>query len=73
MAVVVAVGFLLIVAVSWHRQNTGARIGAIIAVLLFLWLAVALVNTTSAGDVAAGFASGFSQLVRGIGTFIGLL
>ena len=73
MPVVVGLGILLIVGVTWRRQNTGARIGAIVASLLVLWLCLSLVNTTSAGDVAAGIASGFSQLIHGIGSFIGLL
>lgn len=72
MAVVVALGLILIVKVTWKRANTGARIGAIFACLIALWLFIALVNTRSAGMVAMGVASGFSQLIRGIGDFIGL-
>jgi hypothetical protein len=73
MGVVVAVGILFIIAVTWKRANTGARIGAIIGALIFLWLAVALVNPAAAGTVAAAVPSGFSQLVNGIGHFIGVL
>ena len=72
-AVIVALGLILIVKVTWKRANTGARIGAILACLVFFWLAVALVNVHSAAMVAAGTASGFSQLVTGIGRFIGAL
>ena len=66
-----ALAAVIIVKVTWKRANTGARIGAILACLVFFWLAVALVNTHSAGVMAAGTASGFSQLVTGIGRFIG--
>lgn len=72
MGVVVALGILLIVWVTWRRQNTGARIGAILAVLLFLWVTVAIAAPASAALVAAGIASGFSQLVTGIGHFLAM-
>jgi hypothetical protein len=71
--VLFALAGVLIVKVTWKRANTGARIGAILAVLFALWLAIALVNSHAADLVAAGTASGFDQLITGIGRFIGLL
>ena len=71
MPVVVGIGILLIVGVTWRRQNTGARIGAIIASLLVLWVTVAIVNPASAALLAGGVANGFRGLVTGIGEFLG--
>jgi hypothetical protein len=68
-----ALAAVLIVKVTWKRANTGARIGAILACLIVFWLAMALVNARIAGAMAAGTASGFSQLITGIGRFIGQL
>jgi hypothetical protein len=68
-----ALAAILVVKVTWKRANTGARIGAILACLVFFWLAVALVNVRSASVMAAGTASGFSQLIAGIGRFIGAI
>ena len=68
-----ALAVVIILKVTWKRANTGARIGAILACLVFFWLAVALVNVHSAAAMAAGTASGFSQLITGIGRFVGML
>ena len=68
-----ALAAVIIVKVTWKRANTGARIGAILACLVFFWLAVALVNARSAAMMATGTASGFSQLVTGVGRFVGAL
>lgn len=70
--IVVAMGIIIIISVTWKRINTGARMGAILIVLVFLWLVIALVNSTSAALVAEGIANGFSQLITGIGHFIGM-
>lgn len=68
-----ALAAVIIVKVTWRRANTGARIGAILACLIFSWLVIALVDVHSAAMMAAGTASGFSQLATGIGRFIALL
>jgi hypothetical protein len=73
MDVVVAVGIFIIIGVTWKRANTGARIGAILISLVLLWLVIAIVNPGSAALMAGGVASGFRQLMTGIGHFIGIL
>lgn len=71
MGVLVGVGLLIIVAVTWKRANTGARIGAIIICLLVLWLCITIADPSTGTLMASGFANGFSELIYGLGHFIG--
>jgi Co/Zn/Cd efflux system component len=71
--VLVGIGIAVIVKVTWGRANTGARIGGILASLLTLWVMIGLVDPHAAAVVAAGIASGFGQLIRGLGGFLGQL
>ena len=70
---VVAVGIFIIIGVTWKRANTGARIGAILITLVFLWLVIAVADPSSAGTVATAIADGFRELITGIGNFISVL
>lgn len=62
-----------IVVVTWKRQNTGARIGAILAVIIAFWFAIALVSPGQAGTMAAWVAEGFEQIITGTVKFLGQL
>ena len=71
--VIFAVIFAVIVSVTWGRANTGARIGAIIAVLAAIWLGVALVNAASAGLMASWTAEGAAQDIAALGHIVSAL
>lgn len=75
--VVQGVVFFLVAAVilklTWRRANTGARIGAILAVLAAVWIGVALVNTASAGLMATWTAEGAATDVIALGHVVGML
>lgn len=68
--VIVGVSLCVIVAVTWKRANTGARIGAIIICLLAFWMAIGLASPHAAALLAAWAVTGFSQLIHGAGQFI---
>jgi hypothetical protein len=65
-------GVLFIVSVTWKRANTGARMGGIVISLVFLVLAIGLVEPRSAGTIASGVLAGFTQFVTGLGRFFGM-
>jgi hypothetical protein len=64
---------LLIVAVlklTWGRANTAARLAAIGAAFLAVWVAVALVDVSSAAKMAGWTATGFAVSIHGLAGFI---
>ena len=48
-----------------------ARLASLLAVLIALWLFVAVTNPAAAGDVASAAAAGTSSAVTGLGHFLG--
>jgi hypothetical protein len=60
----------LIVRVTWRRQNTGARIGAILAVLIAIWLGVELVSASSAGLMTSWVSEGAVQDIVALGDLV---
>ena len=65
--VIFAVVAALIVRITWGRANTGARIGAILAVLAAVWLGVALVNIAAAGLMTSWTAEGAATDITALG------
>jgi hypothetical protein len=53
------------------KGNPAARLASLLAVLIALWLFVAVTNPAAAGDVASAAASGTSTAITGLGHFIG--
>lgn len=47
-------------------------IGAILAVLVFLWFVIAIVNPPAATILATGVAGGFREMVTGLGEFFAM-
>ena len=72
MGVLFGLGIIFIVSVTWKRANTGARMGGIVICLVFLILAIGLVEPRSAGIIASGVLAGFTQFVTGLGNFFGM-
>lgn len=68
--VVFAVVVAFIVRITWGRANTGARIGAILAVLAAVWIGVALVNPSSAGLMTTWTAEGAATDITALGSLI---
>lgn len=52
------------------KGNPAARLASLLAVLIALWLLVAVTNPAAAGDVATAAASGTSAAVTGLGHFL---
>jgi hypothetical protein len=52
------------------KGNPAARLASLLAVLIALWLFVAVSNPPAAGDVASAAASGTSTAITGLGHFI---
>ncbi len=67
---VVLVFFLLCRFTLKGKGNPAARLASLLAVLITLWLFVAVTNPLAAGDVASGVASGTSAAITGLGHFI---
>ena len=70
-AVVVVLVFFAIARFTLKGKGApAARLASMLAVLITLWLFVAVVNPAAAGDVASGAASGTSAAVTGLGHFL---
>lgn len=52
------------------KGNPAARLASLLAVLITLWLFVAVNNPPAAGHVATAAASGTSTAITGLGHFI---
>jgi hypothetical protein len=52
------------------KGNPAARLASLLAVLINLWLFIAVTNPPAAGDVASAAASGTSTAITGLGHFI---
>lgn len=53
------------------KGNPAARLASLLAVLIALWLFVAIKNPSAAGDVASAAATGTSTAITGLGNFLG--
>src|ERR1700760_3606020 len=72
-AVVLVLLIVVVLRLTWGRANTAARLAAIGAVFLFIWVAVALVDVSSAAKMAGWTATGFAVSIHGLANFIGQL
>lgn len=70
MAVIVPLALAVIVASAWKKTNVGARLAAIFGVTFAVWALIAVASTSAAVAVAAGVASGISEFMHGVGSFI---
>lgn len=52
------------------KGSPAARLASLLAVLITLWLFVAVTNSAAAGDVASATASGTSAAITGLGHFL---
>jgi hypothetical protein len=71
--VIFAAVVAVILKLTWKRANTGARIGAILAVLAAVWIGVFLVNASSAGLMATWTAEGAATCIIALGHVVGML
>lgn len=70
-AVVVVLVFVLLARFTLKgKGNPAARLASLLAVLIALWLFVAVTNPLAAGEVASATASGTSTAITGLGHFI---
>lgn len=70
-AVVVVLVFILLARFTLKGKGApAARLAAALAVIIALWLFVAVQNPPAAGDVASAAASGTSTAITGLGHFI---
>lgn len=53
------------------KGSPAARLAALLAIIITLWLFVSVKNPAAAGDVAKAAASGTSTAISGIGDFLG--
>jgi hypothetical protein len=72
-AILLVLLIVLVLKLTWKCPNTGARLAGIGAVFLAVWVAVALVDVSSAAKVAAWTAGGFTTAIHGLANFIGML
>lgn len=71
-AVLVVVVFFVVARFTLKgKGNPAARLASLLAVIIALWLFVAVVNPAAAGDVARAMASGTSTVITGLGHFLG--
>jgi hypothetical protein len=70
-AVIVVLVFILLARFPLKGKGApAARLASLLAIIITLWLFVAVTNPAAAGDVASGAASGTSTAITGLGHFI---
>ena len=71
--VIFLLAVVLIVRLTWRRQNTGARIGAIVIVLAVVWLGAFLVNPPAAGLMTTWTAEGAATDIIALGRLVTMI
>jgi hypothetical protein len=71
--IVVAVYAAVIGRACWTQGNAGARLAALLALNLAIWLLIAVADPHAAGQLAGWLSQGITEDAHGIGSFIGKL
>lgn len=69
-AVLVVVLVILVARGSWKRPNSGARLAALLGLIIGLWFIMAVASPSGGELVAVDAAKGVAQLAVGVGKIL---